>query len=413
MKDGMIWRSAVAAGALAFACAETPAPAPAATGADTATAASDAATVSDVAPDSGGGASDSAAQVDGTAAAGDAAGDVGATACPQAKLLLDLSNAPGAGGAYAKPTLAGTCDATTFTVTSNGMPHYKYVPMTPNALKEYAQKYTITRTPKVAATTTAIPLLGLVGFSVAGLPFFGPNEAGIPEDSAWGDPVYNGITDGCKGHTADQYHNHALEPKCLTQAGVVSEPWTLPDLPTDKASPLLGWAMDGFAVYGPYDCIDAACSKVVEFKSGYVKTGDPKKDAWKNHAYQAKPDDATVLDACNGRIGPDGVYRYHATKAFPYLLGCYKGTPAAGQTGGGGTRGGGGGGGNTGGGPATCNSDGDCTGKCPQGTVGCACTQAPQGKIGAPTCSKDADCPALPNGQPSTCQGGLCKPKMQ
>jgi hypothetical protein len=32
------------------------------------------------------------------------------------------------------------------------------------------------------------------------------------------------------------------------------------------------------------------------------------------------------LDECNGRFGPDGTYRYHATATFPYILGCYRGT---------------------------------------------------------------------------------------
>ena len=28
-------------------------------------------------------------------------------------------------------------------------------------------------------------------------------------------------------------------------------------------------------------------------------------------------------------MGLDGTYRYHATREFPYVLGCYKGTPNA------------------------------------------------------------------------------------
>jgi hypothetical protein len=51
-------------------------------------------------------------------------------------------------------------------------------------------------------------------------------------------------------------------------------------------------------------------------------------------------DDPNILDPCNGRVGPDGVYRYHATTTFPYVLGCYRGTPSdsagAGDPGGGG-----------------------------------------------------------------------------
>ena len=55
-----------------------------------------------------------------------------AAACPQAALLLDVAHGQGAGGSYAKPTLTGACTDTTFTATSNSMPFYTYVAMTPN-----------------------------------------------------------------------------------------------------------------------------------------------------------------------------------------------------------------------------------------------------------------------------------------
>ena len=43
----------------------------------------------------------------------------------------------------------------------------------------------------------------------------------MPADSAWGDPVYNGLMDACLGHTSQQeYHYHALLVKCLTEAGL-------------------------------------------------------------------------------------------------------------------------------------------------------------------------------------------------
>lgn len=367
-------------------------------------AVADSGAVADASP-----APDAGSPADGAVADVASGTDAANAACPQAGLLLDLSKAPGAGAGYAKPKVIGTCDGANFTVTSNCMPHYTFVAMTPNALKENNQKWVIPRNPVVADKVTAIPLLGYAGFTVAGLPIFGPNEAAVPAESAWGDPIYNGLTDGCKGHTADQYHNHALEVKCLSQAGLVAEPWALPDPPADKPSPLLGWAADGFPIYGPIGCLDKACSKVAEMKSGYAKIGDPKKDAWKAYAHTPKPDDPTVLDACNGRTGPDGSYMYHATSGFPYVLGCFRGTPVGVQAGGGGGTDPGTGGN---GGPAACTSNSDCTGKCPQGTAGCTCQQTPEGQKCIPTCTSDAQCPKLPNGQQAYCIGGLCKPKM-
>ena len=124
-------------------------------------------------------------------------------------------------------------------------------------------------------------------------------------------------------------------------------------------SPILGFALDGFPIYGPRGCLDAACQRVVTFKSSYEHTkyemgtvgcansnacadrnayvcaptvinGQEttacvyKDYAWDYNVYQPQQGDGW-LDECNGRIGPDGTYRYHATKTFPYLLGCYHG----------------------------------------------------------------------------------------
>lgn len=254
--------------------------------------------------------------------------------CWELETLLDVASGTGAGAAYADAELRGACTAN-FTITSNSMPFYTFIPMTPNALVESALTLALPRRPEVAASPTDIDLLGTVAVTVSGLPIFGPNEGPIPAQEAWGDPVYNGIVDGCAGHTAFAYHNHALEQVCLTDdALTTATPWTLPAPDPDLPSPIIGWARDGFPIYGPYGCIDAACSRVEELRSGYVQIADPTMDAW--DAYQWQPDnDPTTLDACNGRIGPDGSYRYHATATFPYILGCFAGTPVA-QPGGGG-----------------------------------------------------------------------------
>ena len=336
--------------------------------------------------------------------------DTASGGCPQAAALLVMTNAAGAGDNYAKPQLSGSCADGKFTVVSNGMPTYQFVAMTPNALKPQNWTWSIPAEPKVADKTTAIPQLGLVGFSVAGMPFYGPNEGPQPTDSAYGDPVYNNITDGCFGHTAQNgdYHQHAFAVKCLTQAAVPNKmPWTSADEDGSKPSPIVGFAMDGFAIYGPWGCTDAACAKPVKFQSGYKKVGDPKTNAWQAYSYQANAADPTVLDACNGRTGPDGVYRYHATSGFPYILGCYKGT-ATGAGGGGTTDPGG----NTG--PQSCTADSDCVGaKCPTGAkAGCKCEKPPQeaGKICVPKCATNSDCPA-PNGQTGKCDTatGICQ----
>ncbi len=344
---------------------------------------------------------------DDTADDDDTGDDDDTTGCWQADTILDVSDAAGAGAGYAAPELAASCDGDELIVTGNGIPTYTFVAMTPNPLNEIAQSYRITLTPQVAAQTTDIPLLGLAGFAVNGMPWFGPNEGPIPDP--YGDPVYNGIMDGCMGHTANEYHQHALLQKCLIQAAVaVAEPWTLADPDPTEPSPILGWALDGFPIYGPYGCVDAGCKSVVEMQSSWVQTGDPTTYAWDNYTYQEQVGDQ-YMDRCNGRTQPDGSYGYHATEGFPYILGCYVGTPsdAAGNE-------------NTGddddnGGPEACEDESECVGACPDGALGCTCADGPQGTgICVPTCAEDSDCEDLVGGPPGglTCDEaeGICVP---
>lgn len=218
-------------------------------------------------------------------------------------------------GAYADPFLNVYCENDELVVESNGIPHYEFVQLTPNPLGAQDYEWRIPQFPEVAAQTTEVPLLGLEAFSVSGLPIFGPNEGPFPDP--FGDPVYNDIVDFCLGHTAMEgvYHLHAMVTECFKM-----------DPGPNQPSPIIGYALDGFPIYGPRGCLDADCSEVVEFQSGWVQTGDPTTYAWDNHEYQPS-DDPSVLDECNGRYDANGNYGYHATATFPYVLGCYRGTP--------------------------------------------------------------------------------------
>jgi hypothetical protein len=348
----------------------------------------------------------------GSGGAGEGGGSGGGSdECWQAKTLLDVTKGPGAGGNYAKATLSGMCTATHFVVDTNGMPTYTFVPITPNPLVVSNQHYEITLDPQPAATTTDIPLLGTVAFAVNGLPIFGPNEGAMPAAEAFGDPIFNGIMDACLGHTADRYHYHSLLEKCLTQMGLVSEPWTNPDPDATKASPIVGWALDGFPIYGSRECTDAGCTSVVAVKSGYAQTGNPKTNAWEAYTWSDHPGDNTFLDECNGHTGSDGKYHYHVTAQFPYVLGCYRGTPNGAGMGMPGEDGGmpPDGGGMMG--PKACTTPADCAPTdCPPGSKGCTCGQTPMGQACIPTCTTNADCPMGPMGMQLTCKMGVCGP---
>jgi hypothetical protein len=226
-----------------------------------------------------------------------------AAGCASTYRFVDLSTAPGAGTGYAKPKVAASCSNGTLTVTSNGMIGYTFVSKTPNGLKEQAFTWKVTTSPKVAASSTSIEnQLGTLAFTVTGIPIYGPTEGPVPPSEAFGDPVYNNILDTCKGHTGynSDYHYHAIVAinSCYLDETIV------------------GYANDGFPIYS---------NPGYKYISGYEKTGDPKSYSWKAYTYQAGG--TKTLDECNGRAAENGNYRYYITETFPYVIGCFKGTP--------------------------------------------------------------------------------------
>lgn len=219
-----------------------------------------------------------------------------------------------ANGQYPDPEVSASCTDTELIVDSNGIPGYEFQATTPNDLAAQDHHFVFPRMP-TRGGQDEIPLLGTVAVAVNGLPIFGPNERAFPDP--YGDPIYNGIMDFCLGHTGmgGAYHFHGLLVECLVG-----------EVPEGEPSPIVGVSLDGYPIFGPVGCMDEDCTEVVRFESGWVQTGDPTTEAWDNHEYQPS-DEPHVLDRCNGRIGPDGNYRYHATDTFPYVLGCYHGTP--------------------------------------------------------------------------------------
>jgi YHYH protein len=108
------------------------------------------------------------------------------------------------------------------------------------------------------------------------------------------DPVSALPPDECWGHPYNtQYHYHAYSWKCFPNKGEAGQ-----------HSPLYGYAIDGFGVFGPLGV------------DGVPVTNDE-------------------LDECHGHtheIEWDGVmqsmYHYHLNNEYPYSIGCYRGTPA-------------------------------------------------------------------------------------
>lgn len=98
--------------------------------------------------------------------------------------------------------------------------------------------------------------------------------------------------DQCFGHPyAQQYHVHGYSWKCFPNQG------------TTGHSPLFGYALDGFGIFGPRG-----------------DNGQMVKNA--------------ELDQCHGHTHPvewngkmENIYHYHLNNEYPFSVGCFRGTP--------------------------------------------------------------------------------------
>ena len=194
-------------------------------------------------------------------------------------------------------TATVACDGSYAYVGSNGIATHSMmdgitatnlqVPIPQNFLG--ANGWKIPLTPAIATTPTQV-LDGPVGVAINGVPIFNPCKQGGCAPPSGGDTKLLGELDTCNGHAgrADDYHYHAA-PTCL-MAGQAANYWdTHP----------LGWALDGFAIFGYND------------PNGLTASRD---------------------GICGGNTTPNSNapagYAYHVTNASPYVLSCLRGTPS-------------------------------------------------------------------------------------
>lgn len=180
--------------------------------------------------------------------------------------------------------------ASSVIVRSNGIPNGNYGPFpnvyNPHRITEQNYVFVLPRQPTLASTTTTLPLDVPIGVMLNGIPFFASSSALYGNVMSSSSKALH-LLDKCNGLVdAGGDYRYYASPDCLLEQLGVSL------TAVKQPSPLIGYALDGFPLYGPYT------------EAGVLPTD---------------------LDACNGRIGDDGVYRYHVTTTAPYLIGCFHG----------------------------------------------------------------------------------------
>jgi len=157
----------------------------------------------------------------------------------------------------------------------------------PNTIQSQSMSLHLPANPTLASSASCVPM-GMIGISLSGAAIFNALDA-RGEDA----PAHE-IQDECGGHPqrTGLYHYHNAS-ECMIEG----------DKTADGHSGLVGYALDGFGIYG----LEGA-----------------------NDKHMSNDD----LDDCHGHVGDvmwDGelvnMFHYHLTDEYPYTIGCFVGTP--------------------------------------------------------------------------------------
>ena len=224
-------------------------------------------------------------------------------------------------------------------ITSNGIPE---VPTgkfpnrnNPNSIRPQNYHFKVTLTPK---QTGKLQPIGMSNFGVAldGLPYDPAAAEWWNHDprSGWQKEAFG---PGFKTLGIDQNMAHVQPTGAYHFHGLPS--FMLAQNPGDSMT-LVGYAADGFPIYGKYGYVDAkdASSRVKTLKSSYrLKSGTrPSGPGGKYNGTYTQDFEYILgsgdLDQANCRFGvtpeyPDGTYFYVLTETFPYIPRYWQGTP--------------------------------------------------------------------------------------
>ena len=237
-------------------------------------------------------------------------------------------------------------DGQSCNVQANDIPNYDFNDASANWAEPIATQglqLTIPRNPKLASEKTALDLSSYNAVMLNGVVLdqlangcYKPSDPNADRDGN----IANGCgpsvdwrldpmgkvkfgTDSHNGHTqpGGLYHYHG-SPNALYDPEE-----------TDQGSPVIGFAADGFPIYGPH-YIDEKTGKMLVAISGYtLKKGNrPSSSNSPGGAFDGtyiqdyEFTEAGTLDECNG-MTVKGQYGYYVTSSYPYVMGCYSGVP--------------------------------------------------------------------------------------
>ena len=235
---------------------------------------------------------------------------------------------------------------------TNGIPNHDFndgEKKFPNDVSEQDVQFAVTITPSHTSKTALslqvdnailfngvkIDLLAAACYGVGGSPL-GSEKIGCNDGNDWRyDPMFV-----ASGFNVDRHNAHAQANGAYHYHG---SPLALFDHHDDtKASPVIGFAADGFPIFGSYFDDNGTYRKATssyQLKVGARPTGagEPGEaispfagdhyDGRFRDDYQYV-ENAGDLDECNG-MTVNGVYGYYVTDTFPYVLACFSGSPDA------------------------------------------------------------------------------------
>ncbi|MHC4876780.1 MAG: YHYH protein [Planctomycetota bacterium] len=218
----------------------------------------------------------------------------------------------------------------------------------PHSIAERVATFRVPTRPRAARTPTPLRLGLNFGIAVNGV-LFDPGAAefwlGDPRSGWQYEALAGAVPLGLDENYAHvqpdgKYHYHGIPTGLLKSL----------NFDTEKHSPLVGWAADGFPIYALNGFADPedATSDVIEVKPSYrLKTGNRPGGLRGDRRSPGGRYDGTFvndyefvdglgqLDECNGRFCitpeyPEGTYAYFLTHGWPTIPRMLRGTPATG-----------------------------------------------------------------------------------